>query len=280
MKKEILNVFVERMLYRGMGKEKRNTVQFEYPRGNFPRLCLIGNSNVGKSSLTRLLLSHPKWYKGKVGKTAGSTFRLTIINDPNLPYHVIDLPGFGHMSNIRRDERNLVMDQILNYLELDSRNVFLTLMVIAADRLDDELEKWYFKNQDTIPLSVEFIQFITDLGIPCGIVLNKIDKLNQYQTKNLIKKFIGVLADFDLDIQGSDAKDGILKIIQTSVKKSEDPGVKQVRRLIHERAQRIDKSKFDPRKELLKKPPINIQKYDLNKENAQNEESIKKNMNT
>ena len=160
---------------------------FSYPRGNFPRLCLIGNSNVGKSSLTKLLLSHPKWYKGKVGKTPGSTVRLTIINDPKLNYHVIDLPGFGRMTRLSRTSEEFIQNQILKYLRLDRDNIFLTLLVIAMDRLKDELEKWYFKNEETIPLSIEFIQYFIKNEIPCLIILNKSDKLNKYQRDDIKK---------------------------------------------------------------------------------------------
>jgi GTP-binding protein EngB required for normal cell division len=38
-----------------------------------PSLLIIGNSNVGKSSITKLLLPNPKIFKGKIGKSPGST---------------------------------------------------------------------------------------------------------------------------------------------------------------------------------------------------------------
>lgn len=243
-----------------MGKKNKKSVQFEYPKGNFPRLCLIGNSNVGKSSLTRLLLSNPQWYKGKIGKTAGSTFRLMIINDPKLPYQVIDLPGFGHMSTVRRYERDLVMDQILDYLEKDYSNIFLTLMVIALDRLDEELEKWYYRNPETIPLSIEFIQFVVDLNIPCIIILNKEDKINKYQKDSVIKKFRRVLSDFSINCSLTNPKSNELELILTSTKTINHEGIKKLKARIRDYANLIDFSKYDPRKELYKKPKVNQNK--------------------
>ena len=227
---------------------------FSYPRGNFPRLCLIGNSNVGKSSLTKLLLSHPKWYKGKVGKNAGSTIRLTIINDPKLNYHLIDLPGFGRMTKLSRSSEKFIQNQILKYLKLDRNNIFLILLVIAVDRLKDELEKWYYKNEKTIPLSIEFIQYFIKNEIPCLIILNKTDKLNKFQRDDIKKIFFTVLSDFNIEIDDSKSKQSILDVIECSTKTLQ--GIKEIKAIIKESASHLQLENFDPRSELLNLPPI------------------------
>jgi len=231
---------------------------FSYPRGNFPRLCLIGNSNVGKSSITKLLLSHPKWYKGKVGKTAGSTVRLTIINDPKLNYHVIDLPGFGRMTKLSRTSEEFVQNQILKYLRLDRNNIFLILLVIAMDRLKDELEKWYFKNENTIPLSIEFIQYFIKNEIPCLIILNKTDKLNIYQRTDIKKTFFRVLSDFNIEIDDLKSKQSVLDVIECSIKTKQ--GIKEIKQIINESASHLQLENFDPRSELFNLPPIDAKK--------------------
>ena len=64
-----------------------------------PTLLIIGNSNVGKSSITRLLLPNPRKFKGKIGKSPGSTLLVKPITQPNLKYKIIDLPGFGYASH-------------------------------------------------------------------------------------------------------------------------------------------------------------------------------------
>lgn len=234
-------------------------IKFSYPRGNFPRLCLIGNSNVGKSSITREILSHPKWYKSKIGKTAGSTVRLTIINDPKLNYHVIDLPGFGRMVRLDRKAEGEVQDQILNYIELDHRNIFLMIIVVSIDRLDEELEKWYFQNPDTIPLTLELIQFIRNQDIPCVLVLNKIDKLNSFQIKQVKNKLKQVMDDFELPYANEITEDEkVLHILETSAKKN--IGIKELKQFIHRKAQNLNLNEYDPRKKLMDLPPINQQK--------------------
>jgi len=229
-------------------------IEFSLPRGNYPRLCLIGNSNVGKSSLTKLLLSHPKWYKGKIGKTAGSTVRLTIINDPALKYHVIDLPGFGHMTRLSRKSTADVQDQILEYIKLDKNNIFLTLMVVNIERLEDELEKWYFSNEETVPLSIEFIQYILSHEIPCLLILNKVDKLNKYKVQSAEEKMLTVLKDFEIISENPEDNPNFLGIIKTSAQK--DIGINELKKKIRSLALKIDYKKFDSRKTLLDKPPI------------------------
>ncbi len=231
-------------------------LKFSYPRGNFPRLCLIGNSNVGKSSLTKLLLSHPQWYKGKVGKTAGSTVRLTIINDPSHNYHIIDLPGFGRMTRLMRKSESYVQDQILNYIKMDKNNIFLMLLIVSADRLEEELEKWYYQNEETIPLTIEFPQLIAQHNIKSLLVLNKIDKINSYKSKIVRKKLTEVLDNFDIKEQGIDSNEGLLGVHETSTKK--EIGINELKNIIQIHSQRLNLKNYDKRETLLDQPSIDL----------------------
>ena len=238
-----------------MTKQKTINTNFYYPRGNFPRLCLAGNSNVGKSSITKQILTHPSRYKGKIGKTAGSTIRLTIINDPNLKYHVIDLPGFGYMKRLSNTQESYIKDQIVKYVELDVDNLFLAIVVANSVRIEDELQKFFFDKIETIPLTIELITFFVGKKIPVLFVLNKIDKINKFALTKIKKKVISVLKEFGISEQGINAKDGLLEIHYTSALK--DIGIKELKKSIKNREGRLDLSKYDPRKELFNKLPIN-----------------------
>jgi GTP-binding protein EngB required for normal cell division len=239
-------------------EKKKMKIKFWYPRGNFPRLCLIGNSNVGKSSLTKQLLSHPQWYKGKIGATAGSTVRLMLINDPSLNYHVIDLPGFGKMARLSRTSESYIQKQILKYVELDKRNIFLMILVVSAERLGDELEKWYFNSEETVPLTIEFVQYLQKNEIPTMIALNKIDKLNRYQKEELKNKFLQVLEDFEIEIQSPESKVGLIEILETSMK--DKTGLKELKKIVKNRASKLNMDEYDSRKDLLNFPTIDQEK--------------------
>jgi GTP-binding protein EngB required for normal cell division len=232
--------------------------RFDLPRGNFPRLVLIGNSNVGKSSLTRLLLTRPELYKGKIGKTPGSTLRLTIINDPHLPYHVIDLPGFGKMLHSGHNIEADIQEQILNYLKLDAHNIFLLIVVISSERIEDELEKWFFQNEESIPLSIEFLQLAVEFKIPSVIVLNKADKINELKRSILHQKLAEVLTSFQISVLGADADTGLLGIIDVST--IHNTGIKELKSIIQHRITRIDLSKYDSRDNYKQLPVIGHEK--------------------
>lgn len=165
-----------------------------------PSLLIIGNSNVGKSSITRLLIPNPKQFKGKTGKTPGSTLLIKSIDPPNLPYKIIDLPGFGYMKSSSRRREEHVKKQIVVHIEKRHEEYFYGLVVINILRIEDEINKYFIKNRETIPLSFELINFLKDFNIPLLIIFNKIDKLSQFDKKKAIKMFNDTAKVFGLDM--------------------------------------------------------------------------------
>ena len=120
-----------------------------------PSLLIIGNSNVGKSSITKLLLPNPKQYKGKTGKTPGSTLLIKPVTQKNLPYQIVDLPGFGYMKNSSRRREEHIKKQIVVHIEKNHENYILGLVVINILRIEDEINKYFIENKKTVPLSFE-----------------------------------------------------------------------------------------------------------------------------
>ncbi|MHA2087751.1 MAG: GTPase, partial [Promethearchaeota archaeon] len=131
-----------------------------------PSLLIIGNSNVGKSSITRLLLPNPRQFKGKIGKSPGSTLLLKPIEQDNLPYRIIDLPGFGYTSHSSRRRGEHIKKQIVRHIEKHNKDYFLGLVVINILRIEDEINKYFILDEKTIPLSFELIQFLDEVKIP------------------------------------------------------------------------------------------------------------------
>ena len=165
-----------------------------------PSLLIIGNSNVGKSSITRLLMPNPKKFKGKIGKTPGSTLLIKPITQEKLPYKIVDLPGFGYVGHSSRRRGEHIKKQIVVHIEKHYEDFFLGLIVINILRIEDELNKYYFQNKKTIPLSFELIQFLSEFKTPLLLVFNKIDRLSNRDQKDKINLFIESANEYGLHL--------------------------------------------------------------------------------
>lgn len=165
-----------------------------------PLLLIIGNSNVGKSSITRLLLPNPRKFKGKIGKTPGSTLLIKSITQIKLPYEIIDLPGFGYLGHSSRRRGEHLKKQIVIHVEKNHQKYFFGLVVINVLRIEDEINKYVIQNKKTIPLSIELIQFLREFDIPLLIILNKIDKISNFDRKRIINLLVKNLKDFGLNL--------------------------------------------------------------------------------
>lgn len=165
-----------------------------------PSLLIIGNSNVGKSTITRLLLPNPKKFKGKTGKTPGSTLLIKPITQPSMSYQIVDLPGFGYLKHSSRRREEHVKKQIIVHIEKHNKDYFFGLIVINILRIEDEINKFFVQNKETIPLSFELIKFLEEFEIPLLIIINKIDKLSQFDKKKAIKTFVDTAKEVGLNL--------------------------------------------------------------------------------
>ncbi len=199
-----------------------------------PSLLIIGNSNVGKSSITRLLLPNPKHYKGKSGKTPGSTLLVKSTDLPGLSYKIIDLPGFGYMKSSSRRREEHIKKQIVLHVEKYHKEFFLGLVVINILRAEDEIDKYFIQNKETIPLSFELINFLREFKIPVLIIFNKIDKLSQFDKKKAIEMFIDSAKKFGLNIKPFNGKISESEIQYLEFSALKKINIKDLKRAIHQ----------------------------------------------
>ncbi len=165
-----------------------------------PSLLIIGNSNVGKSTITRLLLPNPRKFKGKIGKSPGSTLLIKPIFQPNLLFTISDLPGFGFMKQSSRRRSEHIKKQMIIHIEKHHKKYFFGLVVINVLRVEDEIKKYFHQNKTTIPLSFELIQFLREFKIPLLIILNKIDKISNFDRKRITISLIKNTKEFGLNL--------------------------------------------------------------------------------
>ncbi len=198
-----------------------------------PSLLIIGNSNVGKSSITRLLMPNPRKFKGKIGKTPGSTLLIKSIIQENLPYNIVDLPGFGYVSQSSRRRAEHIKKQIVIHIERHNKDYFLGLVVINILRIEDELRKYFIQNKKTIPLSFELVNFLNEFEIPLLVIINKIDKVSNLDKRRIISFFIDSGKDYGLDIvelnnYNSDNKTSIPLLEFSALKKTNITKLKEI----------------------------------------------------
>ena len=167
---------------------------------NKPSLLIIGNSNVGKSSITRLLLPNPRKFKGKAGKQPGSTLLIKSIEFPQMPYKIVDLPGFGYMKDSSRRREEHLKKQIVIHIEKHHDEYFFGLIVLNFLRIEDELKKYFMENDTAIPLSFELIKFLKEFEIPLLVILNKIDKISVFDKKRIISLLINSAKAYELNL--------------------------------------------------------------------------------
>lgn len=165
-----------------------------------PSLLIIGNSNVGKSSITRLLMPNPRKFKGKTGKTPGSTLLIKSVSQENLAYEIVDLPGFGYILHSSRRRSEHIKKQIVIHIEKHHKDYFCGLVIINVLRIEDELEKYFFQNKKTIPLSFELLSFLREFNIPLLIVINKIDKISNMDKVKIINLFVESAKEYRLNV--------------------------------------------------------------------------------
>jgi len=134
-------------------------------------LVVIGRSNVGKSSICRLLAP---WLheKIKVGKFPGVTTH-PIHLDVGV-YEIVDLPGFGFMKGASRTEMKAVQETIIKFIEENHDLIFLALEVIGLPTFRLAFDK---HAEDSVPFDAELLQFLCEFHVPTVILANKIDKL-------------------------------------------------------------------------------------------------------
>ena len=87
-------------------------------------------------------------------------------SQPNLPYKIIDLPGFGYLQQSSRRREEHIKNQIVLHIERQYKDYFFGLVVINILRIEDEITKYFIQNKETIPLSFELIKFLKEFKIP------------------------------------------------------------------------------------------------------------------
>lgn len=135
------------------------------PVSDKPEFAFIGRSNVGKSSLTNMLVG-----RKALAKTSGSPGKTRLINHflVNGAWHLVDLPGYGY-AKVAKTQRASFMKMIYDYFE--QRTNMVNAFVLVDSRHEPQQS------------DLAFMQWLGGRGIPFAIVFTKIDKLSSAELR-------------------------------------------------------------------------------------------------
>ncbi len=145
-----------------------NTDISKCPQERLPEYAFIGRSNVGKSSLINMLTNN-----SKLAKTSGKPGKTQLINHfkINTNWFLVDLPGYGY-AQVSKSKRQIFQSFIKDYFL--QREQLICTFVLIDSRLEPQ------------KIDLEFMQFLSENGIPFCLVFTKSDKLKLSQLNNNI----------------------------------------------------------------------------------------------
>ena len=137
----------------------RQSITQRKQRKNFVRVSLVGYTNVGKSTLMRLLSKADVQVEDRLFATIGSTVRRAVVHD--IPYLLTDTVGF-----IRKLPHTLIACFRSTLNEVSEADILLHVVDISHPACEEH-----------IGIVQETLQEIGAASLPTLLVFNKIDQL-------------------------------------------------------------------------------------------------------
>lgn len=115
---------------------------------NIPEFCMIGRSNVGKSSLINFLTNNNKI--AKISKSPGKTLMLNFFSCNNNQFRIVDAPGYGYAKV--NNKTNIKFQQMMEEYLLNRKNLKFVFLLLDLRRIpnDDDLLIYNFLNFNNI----------------------------------------------------------------------------------------------------------------------------------
>ncbi|MFB6360853.1 MAG: GTP-binding protein EngB [Halobacteriales archaeon] len=135
-------------------------------------VAFVGRSNVGKSTLLRELTGH----QFDTGRKPGVTREPNFYDWASEDFLLTDLPGFGFMSGVAEERREAIKDDIVDYLETHAEQVLVAVLVVDGKAVVDIIDR--HTDRGEVPYDIDMYRFLTELGIPTVIAVNKMDKVD------------------------------------------------------------------------------------------------------
>ncbi|MCI1925945.1 MAG: ribosome biogenesis GTP-binding protein YihA/YsxC [[Lactobacillus] timonensis] len=144
----------------------------QYPQGNDPEIALVGRSNVGKSSLTNVLINRRNF--AHTSSQPGKTQTLNFYHVNNRLFFV-DVPGYG-FAKVSKKERERFGQMIEQYLTSREQLRGVIMLVDARHQPTED--------------DVMMYQYLHYYQLPTLVVATKIDKVKASQRTKMKRAII------------------------------------------------------------------------------------------
>ncbi len=144
----------------------------DLPSIDQPSICIIGRSNVGKSSFINTILERKNI--AYVSSRPGKTRSLNFYHINNL-FYLIDFPGYGYgaVSSLTKKGWNDLIDGFFNKEQIKRYAFFLIDSRRKVDSLDEDL-----------------IEYLKSNDLPILYILTKIDKIAKNKISGIKSYFV------------------------------------------------------------------------------------------
>ncbi len=180
--------------------EKQNAVQRK-SRSNIVRVALVGYTNVGKSTIMRLMTKADVLAEDKLFATVDSTVRKVVID--RIPFLLSDTVGF-----IRKLPTHLIESFKSTLDEVREADVLLHVVDVSHPHFQDQMET---VNQTLVDIEAA--------NKPTILVFNKIDQYKQELDEDILEEMENPPVSLDQLKQTYMAKDGVDSVFISAVKK-------------------------------------------------------------
>lgn len=134
---------------------------FGYSGGDKREICVVGRSNVGKSSFISALCNNKKL--AKASSTPGRTRLINVFSINDGEFNLVDLPGYGYAQASKTDKAS--WDELMGrYFE--NANTLIQVIVLTDIRNTSQKDK-------------EMLNYLYYYQIPFTVVATKCDKITK-----------------------------------------------------------------------------------------------------
>lgn len=134
---------------------------FGYEGGSAPEICVVGRSNVGKSTFINTICNN-----GKLAKTSSTPGRTRLINIFSIndgQFNLVDLPGYGFAKASKTDKDT--WDELMGHY-FEHSNAIKQVFVLVDIRNRSEKDK-------------QMLEYLYYYRIPFTVIATKCDKIKK-----------------------------------------------------------------------------------------------------